>query len=62
MRKMRATSILQTVTNALLLGEASAAGVTGKAFGFASGTTGGGSATPAAPSYLAQYVFSTESF
>jgi hypothetical protein len=34
----------------------SAAGVTGTAFGMASGTTGGGSATPAAPSDIAQYV------
>ncbi|KAF4231166.1 hypothetical protein CNMCM8980_005108 [Aspergillus fumigatiaffinis] len=32
----------------------SAAGVTGTAFGMASGTTGGGSATPAAPSDIAQ--------
>ena len=35
-----------------------AAGVTGTAFGMATGTTGGGDATPAAPSDLAQYVTS----
>ncbi|KAL4889848.1 pectin lyase-like protein [Aspergillus ambiguus] len=36
------------------VGLVGAAGVTGAAFGFASGTTGGGSATPATPSSLAQ--------
>ena len=45
--------ILATV---YLAGKAIAAGVTGTAFGMATGTTGGGSATPAAPSDIAQYV------
>lgn len=44
---------LLTVT-ALLSAYANADGVQGTAFGFASGTTGGGDATPAAPSSIAE--------
>lgn len=39
-----------------LVGLASAAGVTGKAEGFASGTTGGGTATPVYPTTNDQLV------
>ncbi|PYH78618.1 pectin lyase-like protein [Aspergillus uvarum CBS 121591] len=49
---MRTT--ISAVLAALLLGQVDAAGVTGKAFGFASGTTGGGNAAAATPSSLAQ--------
>lgn len=58
-RNLHRTSIIMRTTisavlAALLLGQVDAAGVTGKAFGFASGTTGGGSAAAATPSSLAQ--------
>ncbi|RAL12616.1 pectin lyase-like protein [Aspergillus homomorphus CBS 101889] len=49
---MRAT--ISAILAALLLGQVNAAGVTGTAFGFASGTTGGGNAAAATPSSLAQ--------
>jgi hypothetical protein len=45
-----------TLATVCLASKAIAAGVTGTAFGMAAGTTGGGSATPAAPSDIAQYV------
>jgi hypothetical protein len=47
------TIILATVW---LASKVIAEGVTGTAFGMATGTTGGGRVTPAAPSNIAQYV------
>lgn len=45
-------SSLLPMLAAMLLSPVSAAGVSGTAFGFAQGTTGGGNATPQAPSSL----------
>ena len=52
---MKLTSILASIT-AFAGQRALAAGVTGAAEGFAKGVTGGGSATPAAPKDIKEYV------
>lgn len=49
---------MKTFYTLLALIQAATAQVKGTPSGFAAGTTGGGSATPAAPSSLAQSVYS----
>lgn len=51
-QRKKVMKIVSSLVYAVLLAEIHAAGVTGKAFGFASETTGGGSATPTLPRLL----------